>query len=230
MKKKKLTPRRLLMMLIGLLFAVYSAYNVFIIFRDLDSISSEGIVISAIVALLFALIAVYACTAGVKNIRFRVIRIRGINIVLLAVFALKLRLIDKVIAYMEIPEMYAVLYGVSYFMTLTALLILFIYYVFILRRPLLFPRVSVILPVSAALLFLGSFILDMILLCVFHLSVEGSFLRTIVIRPIFYLGFIGLSVYYLVPSLSSRKKNGKKQEGDKENDSEKVNKNEKGKE
>ena len=85
--KQVFTPRWLLTILTGCLFAAYSAYQVFIIFRDAPrGLSAEGIVISAIVALMFAILAVYLWTAGVKgkkHILFMIVRRTSFIIALL---------------------------------------------------------------------------------------------------------------------------------------------------
>ena len=66
--KKFFTPRWLIAILTGCFFAAYSAYQVFVIFRDAPrGLSAEGIVISAVVALMFAILAIYMWTAGVKG-------------------------------------------------------------------------------------------------------------------------------------------------------------------
>ena len=68
--KQLLTPRWLLAELTGFLFAVYSVYNVFIIFRDRSSMPSEGVLISAVVALAFAILAAFMWTAGIKGKKY----------------------------------------------------------------------------------------------------------------------------------------------------------------
>ena len=198
--KEYLTPRWLIIKLTGLLFAAYSAYNVFIIFRDKDrSLTSEGILISAIVALLFAILAAFAWTSEVKNFMFLKIRRKVLIITLLAIIALKLRIIDRVVANIDYTNMITVLYGASFIMTIVALVILFIYYAFIVKRIILYPRASIILPLSAMILFLLSLIAEAILFFEYGFGLEANPLRTVVIRPVFYLGFIGLSAYFLFP-------------------------------
>lgn len=208
--KKKLTPKWFVIMLTGLLFSAYAAYNVFILIRDVPrGLSSVGILISALVAAMFFLLAGYALTFAVnvkkKRILFVVVRRAMLIIALFVLFALKLRMIDRVIAYLQPPDLYSgvefntVLYGVSYFLTLTAMLILLVYCLFIRRRYLLFPKAFVRMPAITLILFLCSFVMDMILLYGYGIPLEASMLRTAVMRPIFYLGFIGLCVYYLLP-------------------------------
>ncbi|MBQ3265696.1 MAG: hypothetical protein IJH07_07955 [Ruminococcus sp.] len=201
--KQKLTPRWCIITLTGLLFAAYSAYNAFIIIRDRSALSTQAIFISVVVALMFSVLAAYALTSGLwsskKLILFRIIRRVAFIIALLTIFALKLRTISAVLAYIDDPRSDAVLYACSYFMTLAGMLILLVYYIFIRRRFLFFPRASVLLPLIAAILFFGSFILEVILYFAYGICLEANLLRTVVIRPVFYLGFIGLSVYYMFP-------------------------------
>ena len=68
--KEKLTPRWFIIKLTGILFAIYSAYNIFLIVRDGSAMPPVGIFISALVSLLFALLAAFAWTSEVKNVRF----------------------------------------------------------------------------------------------------------------------------------------------------------------
>lgn len=200
--KQKPTLRRLNIKLTGLLFAAYSAYNIFIVARDSGrGLSSEGKLISVVVALMFAVFAFFVWTAGwnTRDIRFLMIRRTAFIIALLAVFALKLRMAGKVVAYLDFSRLHTVLYVGAYAMTQAALLMLFVYYVFILKSLPFYPMASVLLPVFAMILFLCSLILETVLFFVYGIGLEASMLRTAVMRPVFYLGFVGLSAYFLFP-------------------------------
>lgn len=202
--KQKMILRQLNVKLTGFLFFVYSAYNVFIAISDgKRGIPPEGILISIVVALMFAVFAGFMLTWSVgvktKNMLFLSIRRTAFIIALLVVFFLKLRMAVKVIAYLDFSELHTVLYGVSYLMTQVGLLLLIIYYAFILKRVSFYPGAAVALPTIAIILFLCSLILEAILFFVYGIGVEDSMLRTAVIRPVFYLGFIGLSLYFLFP-------------------------------
>ena len=212
--KQKLTPRWVIIKLTGLLFAAYAAYNIFIIIRDHTVLSSEGIIISVLVAFLFSILAAYALTSGImpKNILFLIIRRTVYILALLAIFVLKLRMVDKVNAYIDQDLPYTIIYAFSYYLTQAGLLILFIYYAFIRIRPLLFTKVYVILPIITMILFLGGLILEIILFFVYGIGLEANVIRTVVMRPVFYLGFIGLSAYYLFPPRLPPEKSKKQSE------------------
>ena len=197
--KQKLTPRWLVIKLAGILFAAYSAYNIFILYRNGSTLPEQGVFITALVAALFGLLAVFAWTSEIKNVRFQVIRTTVFIVDLLIVFALKLRMIGRSVAYIDSAKPHTVLYGATYFMTLAGMLVLFIYYAFILKNLPLYPRMSVILPAAAIILFLGTLILEAVLFFAFGFAMESSPLRTMVIRPVFSLGFVGLSAYFLFP-------------------------------
>lgn len=219
--KHKQTLRTLIIVVSGILFAAYSAYNVFIIVRDGSSLPAMGIFISALVALMFGVLAAFSLTsvftaaasesitvhkdselAGmseVKNIGFLMMRSIAFNIALLVIFLLKLRMAGQVIAYLDYSTPHTVLYGGAYFVTLAAMLVLLVYYTFIVRKLPLYPRASVILPLSALILFFCGLAKEAVLLFVFNIGLEANLLRTAVIRPVFYLGFIGLSAYFLIP-------------------------------
>lgn len=197
--KQKLTPRWFIIKLAGILFAVYSAYNVFIIVKDGDNIPAYGIAITALVAVLFALLAGFAWTSEFRNIRFLNIRKAAFIISLILIFALKLRMINQVIIYLDFSKLQTVLYCGAYFMTLAALLVLFCYYAFVVKNLPLYAKSSVILPLFALLLFLGSFALEIVLFYKYGMGLETNTLRTMVIRPVFYMSFISLSVYFLIP-------------------------------
>ena len=199
-EKKKLTPRLFVSRLTGFLFAVYAAYNIFIIVRDADrGMPSEGILISAVVALMFAALAVFMWTPGVKpkNTRFLMVRRATFIVAMLVLFALRLRLIGRYVTAFNISELQTVLYCVPYFATLAAFLLLLIFFIFILKRLPFYPRARVVLPVIAMILFVIALIAEALLFFLYNTGMEASFLRTVVIRPIFYLGFIGLSAYFL---------------------------------
>ena len=197
--KEKLTPRWFIIKLTGILFAIYSVYNIFLFVRDGSAMPPVGIFISALVSLLFALLAAFAWTSEVKNVRFMMIRKTVMIIVLLTIFALKLRLVNRVMALLDFSKTQNVLYVAAYFLTLAALLILFVYYAFILRNLPLHPKMSVILPVAVIIGFVGCVVCEALLFFGFGFGLEASPLRTLVIRPVFYLGFIGLCVYFLFP-------------------------------
>ncbi len=120
---------------------------------------------------------------------------------MLAIFALKLRMAGRVFAYIDFSKTHTILYGGAYIFTQAALLIIIIYYIAILKNLPLYPRASVLLPLSAIVLLLSSLVLETILFFVYSIGLEPSPLRTAVIRPIFYFGFIGLSAYFLFPAL-----------------------------
>ena len=108
-------------------------------------------------------------------------------------------MINQVIAYLDFSKVKTIVYCGAYFMTLAALLVLFFYYAIVVRNLPLFPKASVILPLFALLLFLGSFVLEIVLFYKYGVGLEANPLRTMVIRPVFYMGFISLSVYFLLP-------------------------------
>ena len=202
MMKQKMTLRQLNVKLTGILFSVYSAYNLLVAVRDgKRGLSSEGILISIVVALMFAVFTVFVNTIGVKtnDMRFLIARRIAFIIALLVVFALKLRMAVEVIAYLDFSKIHTVLYGGAYFLTQAALLLLIIFYVFIIKALPFYPRASVILPTIAIILFLCSLVLEMILFFVYGICLEANTLRTLVMRPVFYLGFICLSLYFLFP-------------------------------
>ena len=198
--EQKFTPRRLTTMLTGRLFAAYAAYNVFVIIRDGSSLSAEAIFISAFVALLFGTLTGFVWSSDVIRPLSVMIRRTSFILVLIAVFALKLRMAGRVIDYVDSTKTYTVLYGGSYVLTMAGLVSLFIYFLFVSESIPLYPRASILLPISAILFFAGSFALEIMLFFGYNIGLEPSALRTIVIRPIFYLGFIGLSAFFLFPS------------------------------
>lgn len=206
--KQFFTPRWLLTVLTGCLFAAYSAFQVFVILRDIRAMSPENIVIRSLVGLMFAILAIYMWTAGIKgkkHILFMIVRRTSFIIAMLVIIALKLRMVIQVINYMDYTRFYTVLYGVSYFMMLLALMILFFYYVFILNRLPFFPRAGVILPRTAIVLFLLSLIAEQILFYVYGIGLEANAIRSMVMQPVFYLGFIGLSLHFLYPVQLTKK-------------------------
>lgn len=212
--KNVFTPRWLIAILTGAFFAAYSAYQVFVILRDAPrGLSSEGIVITAVVALMFAILAVYMWTTGVKgkkHILFMIVRRTSFIIALLVIIVLKLRLVIRVIDYIDVSKLYTILYGAAYFMMLLGLMILFVYYTFILNRLPFFPRAGVILPRTAIALFLLSLIAEAILFFGYGMGLEANTIRSIVMQPVFYLGFIGLSLHFLYPVLIGKKPNTEK--------------------
>lgn len=202
--KRVFTMRGQLAVLTGFLFAAYSAYQVFIILRDYRVLPPQGFVITALVAVAFAILALYMWTAGVKgkkHILLMVVRRTSFIIALLTIFVLKLRLSVQVINYMDYTKLYTLIYGWSYFFTLAALAILLIYYVFILKSLPFHPKASVFLPRITVVLFLLSMILDAILFFGYGIPLEANVIRTVVSRPVFYLSFIGLSIHFLYPVL-----------------------------
>ena len=199
-KKQKL--RLFIVRLTGILSAAYSAYYIFVIVRDIRRSSLQGLIIDALVSLLFALLAGFAFTSEVNNLKFIKVRRITFIITLLVIVLLKLRLTGRVFAFLDFTNEYALLvalYGAAFFMTLIALVVLLVYYTFIRSNMPLYPKVSVIMPLSAMILFLLSFVAEILLLVIYHLGLETNMIRTVVSRPLFYLCFIGLSAYFLYP-------------------------------
>lgn len=198
--KKRLSVRRIVIFLTGVLFAVYSVYNVFLIVRDKGrGMPVDGQIISAVVAFIFAVLAAFMWTSEVNDLRVIVIRKTALVISLIVLFLLKLRLLSRMIDYIEVSTLYTVLYGVIYVLTLLALFVLFFYYTVILKNRPRYPKAAFFLPLSSALLFLCCLILEMIVFVVYDIGAEANELRTLIIRPVFYLGFIGLSMYFALP-------------------------------
>ena len=194
-----MSPKWIIIKLTGILFAIYAAYNVFIIVRHFNTLPIEGIIISAVVALLFCLLAAFAWTSEVKSIGFIIVRRTVFIIALLVIIALKLRLMGRVVAYFDSSKPDTVLYGGAVTLTVAAMLVMFVYFTFILKRLPLFPKACFLLPLISLILFAVSFVMEIILFVVFGIGLEASFLRTVVIRPVFYLSFIGLSAYFMFP-------------------------------
>lgn len=197
--KQKLTPRWIIIKLTGILFAAYAAFIIFLIVRDRSMLLGKEIAIYAVVALLFALLAGFAWTSEFKNKRFLIVRRIVFIIDLLAIFLLKLRLVRKVVICIDFSYFPSVLYVGSYFLTLGGLLVLIVYFAFILKDLPKHIIASVVLPILAIVLFLGGFVMEMILFYKYNICLEGNALRTLTSRPAFYLSFIGLSVYFLFP-------------------------------
>lgn len=200
--KKKQRLRLFIARLTAIMFAAYSAFYIFVLIRDLKQASLQELLIEALVSLLFALLSAFAWSSEVSNLKF--IRVRRIVfiIALLAVVLLKLRLTGSVIAFLDFTGEYAflfALYGAAFFMSQMALIILLVYYTFIRRNMPLYPKLSVILPISAMILFILSFAAEILLFAIYRFGVEDSMIRTLFSRPVFYLGFIGLSAYFLYP-------------------------------
>lgn len=204
--------QRLIMVLTGFLFAVYAAYNVFVIVRDSRrGLSNEGKLISGAVALMFALLAVFVWTGNTKTKNIRWLKVRRVSLIIAlgVILLLKLRMVVKVIDYLDFSQAHTILYGAAYLMTVAALLLLFIYFVFILKKLPFHPRAAVALPTVAMILFLLSLAIETILFFVYGIGMEANVIRTIVIRPVFYLGFVGLCVYFLMPSAPVQTKSEK---------------------
>ena len=197
--KKKLTPGQVIIRITGGLFTLYALFYIFVIIRDSSSLSQVGKLISTIVIILFSILAIFAWTSEVKDPRFIKVRIWVYVFTLLALIVLKFRLIGRVINYFDYREIQSVLYGGAYFLTLIAMIELFVFYAFTLRKLQFNERAPSFLPVSAIVLFLLSLAMEAILFFVYGVCIEANALRTLVSRPIFYLGFIGLSLYFLFP-------------------------------
>lgn len=197
--KKKLTLRWALIKLAGVFFAAFAAYNVFIFIRDYKRISSESLLITAVITVLFAALAFFAWTSEIKRIQILMIRTVAFIIAMLGIFAFKLRMAGQVFAYLDMSKVHTIIYVVVYVLTQAALLSLIVYYIFIVKNLPQYPRLSVFLPSAALLLFLISFALEIILFFVFGIGMETNALRTMVMRPVFFLGFIALTVYFLFP-------------------------------
>lgn len=200
--KRFFKPRWLLAGVTGFLFAVYSAYNIFLVFRDQDVMPTEGVFISLAVALMFAVLAAFAWTAGLKGKKFaKFMTIRRVSyiIAMIVLSVFKLRLVGRVIEYFDHTKAYTVLYNAAYFLTLAAMLILLIHYAFVLRILPLHPKAAFRVPGLAAALFFCSLIFEAILFFAYGIGLEANSIRTMVIRPVFYLGFIGLSFHFMFP-------------------------------
>lgn len=197
--EQKLAAKRLIIRLSGILFVIYAAYNIFVIIRGGGRLSQEGRLISALVASMFILLAFFAFTSESKNAKFLIARNTLFIIVLLVIFVLKMRMIGQVIDYIDFSKTETLVYGAAYFMTQLALLFLFIHYAFTLRTLPRFYKAPLVLPILALILLICSFILEAILYFVYGTGLEANQLRTAVSRPVFYLGFIGISIYSLFP-------------------------------
>lgn len=201
-KKQPLTPRRVLMKLTSWFFAAYAAYNIFVLVKDSKTLPPEGKYICITVAVMFAVLTIFARTSDERDIRFLLIRKTAFVIVMLVIFALKMRMVFKVNEYLGHSKPYTWMYGAAYWMTQAGLLILIVYYAFLLKRISFYPKLCVIVPLIAAILFTASLVLEMIIFYGYGVVLEGSKLRTAVVIPVFYLGFIGMSVYFMFPPMT----------------------------
>lgn len=197
--KQKLMLKRLIIYVTAFFFTAYAAYNIFVLIRDRAALPFEGKFISITIAAIFVVLAVFMLTTDVKNLPFRTARKIVFILTMLLLVFFKLRMSTQVIDFLETsPTLLTVVYGGAYFMTVAALMLLILYYVFFRNHILFHFKNSVVPPTVAMILFLGSLTLEMILLIFYGIGLEASFLRTIVIRPVFYLGFVGLCAYFLL--------------------------------
>lgn len=199
--KRFLTPRGLIIFLTGIMFAVYAVYNLYIMGKDSDTIGTGGMIITGLVTIIYAVFAFFAFSAGVivNDIRFYVVRRIAFIIALVAAFGIKLRLIADIVSMITFSQKYTVLYGGSFLMTQVAMLFLIVYYVFVAKRMDKNVKPPVTLQIIALVFFILSYICEMVLFFVYGIGLEGDSLRTMIFRPVFYLGFIGLSVYFMLP-------------------------------
>lgn len=205
--KRFLTQRGVIIFLTGILFAVYSIFNIYIIINDSDEIGTGGTLITAAVAFIYAIFAFFAFSAGatVNDIRFYIGRRIIFILALLAAFGIKLRLIRSIITAITFSDMSTVLYGASFILTQFGMLFLIIYYVFIARTMEKNATPPVALQMLALVFFALGLICEMILLFAYGIGLEGTPLRTMIFRPVFYLGFIGLAVYFMLPPTQPNK-------------------------
>lgn len=195
--KQKL--RILPVILTGLLFTACSAYNVFIIFIDYKKLALEDMLALSFAALIFGVFAFFTFTSEAKSFRFFLLRRLAFVFAFIALFLLQVRMFDKVVAVFDINKPDSLMYCGAYAATQAALLILAVYYGFIRQNLPLRSMASVILPLTALLLFLFSFVMEGLLYFMYNIGLEANDLRTLVIRPVFYMAFILLSVYFLIP-------------------------------
>ena len=196
-----LSPRWLIIKLSGLLFAAYSAYNIYVIVRGGSELSLMGIVISAIVAFAFALLFFFAWTAGAatqKKPRFLIFRRNSFIFALLVILLLKIRIIKEVLIFLDYSVFYTILYFIAYASTVAALTILIAYFTFVVKDLPAYPRASFALPLCALILFTVGLAVEAVLYFVFNIGLEMTVLRTLVSRPLFYLGFITLCVHFMI--------------------------------
>ena len=201
-RRLKIKLKKLFILLSGALFAVYSLYNVFLIARDGKAMGWDDIAITAVVALLFAVFGFFAWTAEIRDIWFHKKRRVVFIVAFIAVLLLKLRMFVKVVDFLDVAYPYTIIYGCSYCATLAGMLVLFVYYAFIRKRVPPYPRAPKVLTVCSMAFFAAALVLDGILYFVFDVIVEANVVRTLVMRPIFYLGFICVGAYFLFPPLS----------------------------
>ena len=118
---------------------------------------------------------------------------------LLTVFLLKLRMSGVMIEFLNPEYDFTVIYGVSYLLTLLGILDLTIYYIIIRKRNPFKRWVTVVFMVIAMVFFVAGLVLEGILLFKYNIGMEPNKLCTLITRPIFYLSFVGLCVYFLFP-------------------------------
>lgn len=100
--KQTFSLKKLITVLTGLMFAVYAAYNVFVIIRGRSYLPAIGLVILAAVAVLFAILSAYLFTSLIvsDDIRFLMLRSTMFIVSLFFIFVLKLRMVVKVIDFL----------------------------------------------------------------------------------------------------------------------------------
>jgi len=201
--KEKISLRWFFIKLAGVFFAVYSVYCVFIIFNGISKdLTTEGVVTNVLYAVFYAVFSFFAFTSEVKDIRFLTVRRIIFIAALLAELLLRLRSFRFVIYIINFSNPLTVLLGATYIMPIVGMLIILANFAFLSKNLLQHPKSSVLLPLSAMLLFLCSVVLEMIQLFKYSSGSNGITLRSIIITPVFYLGWICLSVYFMYPPKS----------------------------
>ena len=183
----------------GLIFRGVFRVLCVVVIRDTKIYNTYEKVICALVVLLFAVLAGFAFTSEAKNMKFLTIRRVVMLVDLVTVFVIKLFVAGRVFATLDITKLETIFYVESYLLTQLALLIILLYYALIRKSLPVFPKTSVILLITSAAFLLISLVFEALLFFIYNVGLEGNAIRTLVSRPIFYFGFIGLSLSFLYP-------------------------------
>ena len=189
-------PKLIVNLLTTLMFAAFTAYQVYLYFeieeQRLGRLFGIGIFVCLFLASAFSLIRF-----DWARVIFRVLLIAG----LIAYFLLKLLSINTIFSKLDFSNIPSVLNCAIFIFAELALLILVVYYLAL--RPNIYLRVkrkpTVILMSVVIALFVSCLVMECILILGFGMNIELKLRYTLISRFFYCFAFVGLAVGFMIP-------------------------------
>ena len=198
MKESSLkTAKTFVRLVTALSFVIYTAYQIFLVVQV--SAQRTGRLIGVT---FYVIVTVASILALVYRPGVRIVRSVTFVVGFMSLFIMRMLSVPSMFAYLNFSRMYTVLTVASYVATELGTLLLAMYYLAVRTRKNVKHERTITMIMMSIVILLFTFVLaaECVLVLRYHLLVDYNIPLTLMGKVLFYIGFVGTAVNFMMPS------------------------------